>query len=294
MVMTREDVTSRQSEWPRLETAQRNIQQFVMHREFKRVMQHENAASALRLAMLVSLSESNLVEEGTTIDNADHPEESCMQREFSGRIVSSVAQYREDESWTRPSEAARPRVEGTGRREAPHCHDVPEGGPNSRNVADRRGGHARGAKVSERAAERAAELEDKEQAELRRKRLELEENLRRKRVHERDAAAKLVDSSSSSKSRDSTLDSLRTGSPTLRPKEAHAVAVDTELFDAETSFEERREADADEDWQYIRGRGAKEPRKPARSPKKIRRLRPLAWPKGRTRLSSATVKSYDT
>lgn len=296
IVMTSDHSTSAHGEWPRLETAQRNIQQFVVHREFKRVMQHENAASALRLAMLVTLSESNLASIDESFETGDVVADASEAQILSSGKESVNSRYRDDSSWTRPAEAHVRQTDVTGRFEVSQQQQNVSEGSYPQNSGDRWSMHPRVANSAERALERAAErAADMEQVELRRKRLELEERLRRNRVHERDAAGKPPDSCSSTKSRDSTLDSLRTGSPTLQSKEAHAIAqaiaFESEAFDAETSFEERRVADADEDWNYVRQRGGKELGKPARSPKKMRLLRPLVWPKGKPRIPSATEKS---
>jgi hypothetical protein len=135
----------------------------------------------------------------------------------------------------------------------------------------------------------ALQSRSKEQAELREKRLKVEENLRRKRVTVRDAGGKFA-GSSPAKSRDSTLDSLGTASA----KESATAAASEHNSggdEEQNTFEERRVADADEDWVHLRARAEKEARKVGRSPRKARIRRPVGWPKAKAKAPPPPEKS---
>jgi serine/threonine protein kinase len=270
---------TRGREWPSLEAAQRNIQEFVMHREFKRVIQHENAESALKLAMLVSMSEKSLA------DGDGGPEQ------FAKFSANNGAPHRSSQ------------IQGL------HIHGVPSfttgdeeysqypvgyrsasrsSGPSGQNPSTV---HRNSSTVPVVEDTAAASRALQEQAELRQRRLLY---LEEKRVRSQHSEATDEEASGSSKQRRSKrepssdflefddFDTSESQTPTPRdgfdPFDT-SPDLSAYAFNIQGTFvKERRNADADADWKRLRLRSERDEEKvePASSQAKHHRKN-LLW-----------------
>jgi serine/threonine protein kinase len=310
MVLTGNDERARGRDWPLLQAAQLNIQDFVVHREFKRVVQHEHAESALKLSMLVSMSEKNLNLE-TDVDESGPVSIGDTTGAPSSAAASPLPNIASSGTNVgSPYSCAHVPPDGFVSSSEDTMSSSHRGGPDSRGsipvsdapassgwlaaaniikMASSPRSHAthRRGRESSHSREPSSMSSDREQADLRRRRLFVEELLRRQRGEsgneDGDYDASLVTSAAGTNTVDGDNDtsgvllrdghaSLRsagalttpTASPKLRGQDT-SPHLSKYAHELQGSFESRRNADADEDLVHVRGRGVTTERSPETS-----------------------------
>lgn len=253
--------------WPVLKAAQLNIQDFVVNREFKRVVQHENAESARNLAVLVSMSEKNLG--GDDDDKSDIYATSSEDARSASTHVGrdSVSSAVEDDLQDRSFVTAEYKVSKQRRYRGENNSAIPVSEMKNavRNAAEE--------------YDEYSDTESREQAELRRRRILLQESLRRKGTQNQQQPGADEDRTTAVET-----------SPVSRPStSAYATSSRTSPRDTSPdlsayasslsgSYEERRFADADEDWKRLRGRAEKDMKKLNGRHERQRKLRLIRRP----------------
>lgn len=269
MVATAVEIVNDDGSQPRLELAQKNIQDFVVNREFKRVVTHENAATSFKLDMLVSLSEKNLgAAQAGEREVAHANEDRCaLPPELSPPVLSvSASSIGIDSVFDDPAADYKSRLISS--QEDLKSPSSPSADTRHRYSKDT--GSSSEISAGSTTAMSEAAMDRRLQATLRMRRLDVEENLRRRRVgpehaqvgHTEPVTYSIMGNAEPSGS------NLSPGNSIFRLPDSGNPNV------GKNSLDERRVADADSDLLRWRAR-EKEPKKATRSPKKSR----LRWPK---------------